>query len=565
MPIIEVPNHGMVEFPDGMSDAEIVAAIKRNAMGYKAQPAPKIDPTASMGIGERLAAGVGKSVADTGRGIGQLLRGVIASVEHQPRTISTLLTGKAQPSVADQIGLPTQEDVDYSNEIDKPLMATGAGMTGNIGGQIGQMVLPASAAMRGAKALGATKLLARGAAPAAVRAATGSAAFAGTQPVLSGESRLGNMAIGGAAGATGQGIASGVGALARPAAAALAPQVRALAARADQMGIPVSMTQLSDSKFLKTLSSTLERLPLTGAAQSRNAQQEAFNRAVSRTFGEDASAVTQDVYASAKQRIGGAFNSLTARNTLQIGDALLSKLASLQDEASRFGTDDAARAVGSAVDELLAKADASGKLPGRAYQALDSKLGKLTKAGDEKAMYLGQVRDAVREAMDGSISAADREAWQLARGQYKNLKTVRDLVAKEGADGNISPALLAGRMNATQAGKEAMAMGKGGDLGDLARIGRQFVRDPIPDSGTAGRLTALGALTGGGYAMGIDPQATLLTLAGGATGGRALNKLLNSQAGRNYMLNGSSSAKTLAELLRPLPYGAAPLALDANR
>lgn len=33
--IIEVPNYGQVEFPDGMSDADIVSAIKKTSMGYK--------------------------------------------------------------------------------------------------------------------------------------------------------------------------------------------------------------------------------------------------------------------------------------------------------------------------------------------------------------------------------------------------------------------------------------------------------------------------------------------------------------------------------------------------
>lgn len=523
--------------PDGISKAELVQRLARN--GYDtsklAPKEPAYNPTDDMGTFDRLAAGLGKSMVDTGRGIGQLF------------------------------GMVSQEDVDAAAQRDKALMDTGAGMTGNIAGQVGQMIVPGALAAKGLKAANAARLMAGGAKGAIGRAALGSAAFAGTQPVLSGESRSGNMLAAGLAGGAGQGVVSGVGALARPAAAAMAPGVANLAARAESLGIPVNAAQLSDSKFVKTLASTLERLPFTGAGQSRAVQQEAFNRAVSRTFGENAPNVTQDVYAAAKQRIGGEFDRLTANNTLKLGDALLARLASVQDEAARFGTDDSARAVGNAIDELLSKADDAGNVPGRAYQALDSRLGKLAKSGDEKAMYLSRLRDEVRVAMDDSIGEADKQAWKTARSQYKNLKTVRDLVAKEGADGNISPALLAGRMNASQAGKESMAMGGGGELGDLARIGQQFLKDRIPDSGTAGRLTALGALGGGGYALGIDPQTTLLTLAGGATGGRALNKLLNSQAGRNYMLNGSGAAANLQRMLFPLPYAAGPLALDAGR
>lgn len=35
MPTIDVPNHGLVEFPDSMSDADIVSAIKKTALDYK--------------------------------------------------------------------------------------------------------------------------------------------------------------------------------------------------------------------------------------------------------------------------------------------------------------------------------------------------------------------------------------------------------------------------------------------------------------------------------------------------------------------------------------------------
>lgn len=38
--VVEVPNFGPVEFPDGMSDAEIVAAIKQNGLNYEPKPKP---------------------------------------------------------------------------------------------------------------------------------------------------------------------------------------------------------------------------------------------------------------------------------------------------------------------------------------------------------------------------------------------------------------------------------------------------------------------------------------------------------------------------------------------
>jgi hypothetical protein len=514
---------------ESMSDADLMAQYE------KVKPTPQTlhNVTDDMSTFQKFAAGLGKSMVDTGRGVGQLM------------------------------GLVSQQEIDESAKTDKALMGTTAGLIGNVGGQVAQMAIPGAGAAKGLQMAGlGGKLLAGG---AIARAAAGGASFAASQPVLTGNSRAENAAIGGLAGGAGQGAVSGLQALAKPAAAAMSPAVSQLAAKAEAMGIPISAAQLSDSKFVKTLASVLEKLPFTGAGNTRTAQQQSFNQAVSKTFGEDAPAITQQVYSNAKSRIGGEFERLSSQNSLNVSDGLLNKLVTLQDEAQRFGSNDTARAVASAIDELLSKADKSGVVPGKAYQSLDSKLGKMTKTGDEKAMYLAQVRDAVRSSMDDSISKPDQAAWKLAREQYKNLKTIRDLVAKEGADGNISPALLAGRMNSSPAGKEAMAMGRGGEMGDLARIGQQFLKDKIPDSGTAGRLAAMGAMGGGGYALGIDPKTLLLTAAGGATAGRGLNILLNSGAGRNFMLNGSQNANQLARLMSPAPYVATPLALEAAR
>lgn len=171
----------------------------------------------------------------------------------------------------------------------------------------------------------------------------------------------------------------------------------------------------------------------------------------------------------------------------------------------------------------------------------------IAKPGGEKGHYIGKVRDVLRSHMDDAISPADREAWQTARQQYRNLKTIRDLVSKETGSG-ISPAALMGRMNAGGAGKEAMASGKGGQLGDLAQIGQRFLKDPIPNSGTAERLGWLGALGGGGAMLGVEPTTMAATLGGGAVA----RGLLDSPAlGRLMLREGrGEGAQAMAPYLR---------------
>ena len=316
------------------------------------------------------------------------------------------------------------------------------------------------------------------------------------------------------------------------------PEAAALYQRAAQLGIPVNAAQLSDSKFLKTLQSVLENTPLTGAEGAKQNQLNAFTRAVSNTFGEDTPSITREVYNRARTRIGGEFNRLSANNNMQGDLGMIGRLGQIQDEAQRFSTTDTSRIVNNALDELLSKADANGVIPGRAYQSFDSLMARQLRNAGPEAPYLGRLREAVQNTMDASIAPADRQAWATARGQYRNLKTIRDLVAKEGSDGTISPSGLMGRVNASQAGKEAMARGTSGDLGELAIIGKQFVRDPIPNSGTAQRMSInalLGGLGGGGALVSLP--ATLGVAGGTVAAGRMANQALNSNALAQAMLN----------------------------
>ena len=117
-----------VELPDGkILEIEAPAdtspdTIKQRAKQYryetlKAELDRKngtegLDPTEGMSGFDKVRAGVGKSLADTGRGLGQL------------------------------VGLVSREDVDRSQELDAALMQTGAGKSGYVGGTIASLLTP---------------------------------------------------------------------------------------------------------------------------------------------------------------------------------------------------------------------------------------------------------------------------------------------------------------------------------------------------------------------------------------------------------------------------------------
>jgi hypothetical protein len=141
--------------------------------------------TDGMSGTEKFLGGMGKAFHDIGSGTGQLLREGIEAVSPQQQTISGLITGKREPSLADRLGLPTRADVDENKRLEKPLMNTGAGIAGNITGNV---------------ALAAPLAFIPGANTIAGGATIGALTSA-LQPVGTEESRAGNMAIGGTTGA----------------------------------------------------------------------------------------------------------------------------------------------------------------------------------------------------------------------------------------------------------------------------------------------------------------------------------------------------------------------------
>jgi len=142
------------EGPDGASPSDVEAFAAQTFGGNQPQ-AP--GPTEGMSTFDKFAAGTGKAMYDTARGVGQL------------------------------VGLVDQKDIDESKARDAALMNTTAGTAGNIFGNIATtlptVAIPGAATLKGAAAIGALQGL--------------------IQPVSADDSRLQNVAMGGAAGAGG--------------------------------------------------------------------------------------------------------------------------------------------------------------------------------------------------------------------------------------------------------------------------------------------------------------------------------------------------------------------------
>lgn len=467
-----------------------------------------VSVTAGMSAPERAMAGIGRSIVETGRGLQQMA------------------------------GFRSDEEVARDRQIDQELLGTGWGAAGNIAGGALQMMAPVPGA-----AVARLGSVAGRAAPY-VGAAGRGAAFSGAQTVGEDESRAGNAAVGGAFGAAGQGLASGAGALAQRARSALTPTVQTAIQNARAAGIPLHLSQVTDSRFLKTLGSVANQLPFTGAARASRQQQEAFNRAVSRGFGEDAASVTDDVLQAARQRIGAVYDDVYSRNTIKLDDAALNKLAELEKSAARNLPADEAAVVRNQIEDII-NATQDGAMPGQLYQAFRTDRLMPMESG-ARTFQSGLIRE-IRRVLDGaaerSVGPADAKLLAQARRQWRNLRTTeKSLSQVAGAGGDVRPASLWPIVNQSK--------GATPEMRELARIGQTVLKDPIPNSGTPERqlVYRLLGLGGAGALGGVSIPALAGMAAGGAAVGRAMNSPLAALAlGQGRPMAG------LARLAQPAP------------
>lgn len=515
-----------------MSDLSQIPTEQLLAMLQKSPE--KYDPTEGMSTLDKMLAGTGKAFTDVGRGVGQL------------------------------VGLTSQQDIDEAKKRDSALMNTGAGQVGNVVGNVAAalpaMLVPGANTVLGSTAIGGVMGMA--------------------QPVATGESRGANTALGAVAGGAGQALGAAAGRFLRPVQSSLDPQTAALAQAAQARGIPLDAADLTGSRPLTIMRDVMSNLPLTADRQAaiQSGKQAAFNRAVSGTFGASDDALTPQALQASRNRIGQQFTDLSARNELDPNNGLIGALAQIRKQASTDMTPDVAGVVNRKIDDILARfkagapeqivpspvlsesgqpftsvvpATQASPMPGTAYRALDSELGRTvrTSSNGDIRYALGEVRTALRNAMDSSINDADRATWKEARKQYANLMTVAPIAAKSETGDVSGRTLLAAALRQNKSG----AFNGAGELGELGRIGRAFIMEQTPNSGTAQRTFYQRML-----------ENPLSAAWGQGVGGISLpvQAAMNSKAGQKYLANGAvaltaKQQKAINDLSRALALGVA--------
>lgn len=436
---IEVPGMGIVEFPDGMSDADMTAAIQRSVQSAPAQP-----EGSSEGMAESM-------LIAAGRGTDKLVQGVRQAYNWATNDQATLAKMAEDEAEKDRLYRPLQ---------DKYPVATAIAETA-----------PMLAVPMGAPA----HLVAKG-------------AVAGALPGLVGygsaQDRMRNGLTGAVGGAAGAGLGLAASRILKPAGVGAASVSDDAMQAAQRIGFTPTAGQRTQNPAMLNFENYLARSPGSSGVMQRvnDANQTALNRAGARAMGETADALDEGVFASAQGRIGGEFDRLAQITKPDLTGNFLNVLAKIDGDNSARGSF-ASPKIRDLVDKGLDLA-AKNNLDGKAYKEIRTELSNLAqssfKSGDATT---GQAYKSLVSALDdaakGSLSKADQQAWDVARKQWQAFKTLTKSNVAEG--GNLSGPRAAA---AVRAQGPALRTGRAsGELADVARVGEAFKSVPNPNSG----------------------------------------------------------------------------------
>lgn len=336
-----------------MNEREELIALRRlyelEAKARALQPEPMSDADITRKAGEmalegmsgldKFRAGAGKAIVDTGRGIQQL--GDMALDFFSPRRVQS----RADAS---------RKEFAETRARDDALMSSGAGMAGNIAGNVGIALAPGGA-LKGAS------MLARGSQAAPVLASAGSA-------LLAPKSIIGAAALGGGMGAV------------QPVVNDDERNRNILTGSIAGAAIPAGIRAYQASKAAL-------------APFSRSGQDEIIGKLLNRVAGSDAPAVRQRLIDAAQPFVGPSPSGMPQRQI--VGELIPGSIPTVADVADNAGINALQRAA-SAIDPSVGNAYAS-----RAAQQNAARVDALRNmAGTDGAREMfGAARDATADTL----------------------------------------------------------------------------------------------------------------------------------------------------------------------
>lgn len=457
---------------------------------------------------KRFAKGAFEGIGQAGLGIGQAALGVI-----QPKPMFGMeATNPALEKAVAPARQVLTNTVDASRQRVSDLGTAGqvGQITGNIAGSapftgLGAMRALPAAGTAGSRILGAT----------ALGALEGS-----KQAVGSNDNRLTNAAIGGATGGLVQGGAEGVKQAGKAVIPKIGTEAATLAQRAQDLGIPLSVSQIAPGKIRTTAQKVSQAIPLSGVQKFEESQTTAWNKALASTLGESADNLGPETIKNFLNRTSTGFDNVLKGKSVQIGDDALNAFDNIVSDADLTLTKDLSDVVAKNVKKLK-KDIGQGQLSGEKLASFRSELVKrIPNAQGDTKSYLTNIVDEIDAIAQKSLGPDAAQQLSGLRRQWRNYKTVEPLLEKS-SDGIINPTQLQQRVAASPYIKSSRSSVGDDDLVDLARIGKQFLAK-LGGSDTFEKSS----LAAGGVTTALNPVLGAKLLAGVGLN-RAFQKLYN--------------------------------------
>lgn len=508
------------EAKKGTPEFDTVASAYKDALSqqgksavqaYADQSAQKsADPTGAFT--QNAIAGLGRGTYRAALGLGDIITG-----------IGNRITTNGTPWVSDKDAAEFKSIIDDRNRTDKPLMHTGGGVIGDVAANL---LETAGLPMGGLKS----------------QVAVGTALGA-SQPVGTGESRLGNAVAGGGGALAGNLLTRGAARIISP---NTSPEVKALL---DQ-GVSLTPGQTLGG-IAKATEDKLTSFPILGDfiknAQGRSIEdfnRAAYNRALG-PIGENAGKdfpVGREGMAIVKQKLGDAYDKLLPKLSFKADQQFgqdVSNLTSLANAGSgtALPASQAQRFNDILKDTVVRRMTPQGNMSGDVVKIVEEDLGKLAKGYSSDPSFdnrqlgtaLAQLQAHIRDNLMRS-NPAEAKTLQAINEGYANFTRLRRAASSTGSDmGVFTPAQLA---NAVKAGDSSV--GKGNTaigealMQDLSDAGKRVLPNKVPDSGTPARALLAAAVAGGGALLHPAIPAAIATGAGVYTrpGQSAISTLL---------------------------------------
>lgn len=309
-----------------------------------------------------------------------------------------------------------------------------------------------------------------------------------------------------------------------------------LAKKARDIGIKIPLDSIVNDGALKTIGQVSQSTPFSGVKTIDKANLEKWSAQVGKTIGSD-KPINARVLSEAKTRFGAQFDKIETGRNITLDQDFLAGFDELRMIANEASTVDVSNIINRQLDKLESNLKINPELPfsvqnikpdvpvetlANLRKSVNGLSGK--SANYEISSALGDVEGFLSDSIVNSLDDIGRAEYGDLKRQYRNFIAIKKAVKLDPENALSSPSKL---LNSVATVYKDFPTGGGGELGDLARIGKMFVSPRSQGSNTMEKLATTGAVLSIPSAI-VNP---LIPLAVGTavTGGRVGKNIIYNQ------------------------------------